>query len=93
MSDKTTLTLPEEFDIGQVESIKEKMDKALAKEINLVEIKADKVIRTDSAAIQLLLSFKNVIVSSNRTIVLVKPSKAMLAAATLLGATELLEFE
>jgi len=91
MSDKTILTLPDQLDIGQIESIQDRMNKTLAKEAQQVEVKADSVERVDSAGMQLLLSFKKAIISSGKTINLIKPSDELLAAADLLGATELLE--
>ena len=93
MSDKTTLTLPDKLDIAQADSVKERMDKALAKDVSKIEIKADKVERVDSAGIQLLLSFKAAAIKSDKEIILLKPSEELLAAAELLGSTELLEFQ
>ena len=91
MSDKTTLTLPEQLDIAQVDSLKDRMDKALAKEVSIVELSADKIERVDSAGIQLLLSFKNAVQEADKEFKLLKPSDEFLAAADLLGSTELLE--
>ena len=92
MSDKTTLTLPERLDIAQADSVKDRMNKALAKDASIVEIKADKVERVDSAGIQLLLSFKAAVLENDKEIILLKPSDELLAAAELLGSTELLDF-
>ena len=92
MSNKTTLTLPERLDIAQADSVKERMNKALAKDASIVEIKADKVERVDSAGIQLLLSFKAAVLENDKEIILLKPSDELLAAAELLGSTELLDF-
>ena len=91
MSDKTTLSLPEQLDISQVDSLKDRMDKALAKDVSIFELSADKTERVDSAGIQLLLSFKNAVQEANKEFKLLKPSDEFLAAADLLGATELLE--
>ena len=91
MSDKTTLTLPEQLDISQVDSLKDRMDKSLAKDVSIFELSADKVERVDSAGIQLLLSFKNAVKEANKEFKLLKPSDEFLAAADLLGTTELLE--
>ncbi len=90
MSDKTTLTLPEQLDIAQVASLKDRMDKALAKEVSIFELTAEKIERVDSAGMQLLLSFKNAVQEANKEFKLLKPSDEFLAAADLLGSTELL---
>ena len=91
MSDKTTLTLPEQLDIAQVESLKDRMDKALAKEVSTFELNAEKIERVDSAGIQLLLSFKVAVQEAGKEFKLLKPSDEFIAAADLLGSTELLE--
>ncbi|MCP3674946.1 MAG: STAS domain-containing protein [Gammaproteobacteria bacterium] len=91
MSDKTTLTLPEQLDIAQVVSLKDRMDKALAKEVSVFELIAEKIERVDSAGMQLLLSFKNAVQEANKEFKLLKPSDEFLTAADLLGSTELLE--
>ena len=90
MSKKTTITLPEQLDISQGVSIRDKMDKTLDKDANSIEIKADKVERADSAGIQLLLSFQAAAMAKNKEVTLLKPSDELLAAVKLLGATELL---
>jgi len=93
MSDKATFTLPEQMDIAHVESIKDRMDKTLEKKVSIIEVKAEKVERMDSAGMQLLLSFRMAIIDSGKEMTLVKPSDDLLAAAELLGTTELLELE
>jgi len=89
MSDKTTLTLPEQLDITQVDSIKDRMNVTLEKDASKVEVKADKVERLDSAGIQLLLSFKAAVEGAEKEFVLLKPSDEFLAGAALLGTTEI----
>ncbi|MCP4413604.1 MAG: STAS domain-containing protein [Gammaproteobacteria bacterium] len=91
MSDKATFTLPEQLDIAQVESVKDRMDKTLEKEVSKIEVKAEKVERMDSAGMQLLLSFRATIIESDREMILLKPSEGLLAVAELLGTSELLE--
>lgn len=91
MSQKSTMTLPERLDISQANVIKDRMDKALAKNVAKIEVKADKVERADSAGIQLLLSFKAAVKEQGRELVLLKPSDELLIAAELLGSAELLE--
>ncbi len=93
MSDKATFTLPVQLDIAQVESVKDKMDKTLEKEVSTIEVKAEKVERMDSAGMQLLLSFRATIIESGRKMTLVKPSDDLMAAAELLGTSELLELK
>ncbi len=93
MSDKATFTLPEQFDITQVESVKDRMDKTLEKEVSTFEVKAEKVERMDSAGMQLLLSFRAAIIDSGKAMILLKPSDDFLAAAELLGTSELLELK
>lgn len=92
MTQKTTLTLPERLDITQADSIRDRMEKALAKQASKIEMKADKVERADSAGIQLLLSFIAAARDANMEMILLKPSDELLAAVELLGSTELLEF-
>jgi len=90
MSAKTTITLPEKLDISQVDSIKDRMDKTLSKDATQVEVNADKVERIDSAGIQLLLSFIAAVKEAGKEVHLLKPSDELLAAAEMLGTTELL---
>ncbi len=91
MSDKTTLSLPEQLDIGQVESIRVRMNKTLAKDAANIEVKTEKVDHVDSAGMQLLLSFRAAAINSGKAVTLIKPSDEFLAAAELLGTSELLE--
>lgn len=90
MSKKTTISLPEHFNISQGASMRDKMDKTLDKDADTIEIKADKVERADSAGIQLLLSFRATAVANNKKVTFSKPSEELLAAVKLLGASELL---
>jgi len=93
MSDKTTLTLPENFDISQAKAVKERMEKSLAKDVSKVDVKADSVDRADSASIQLLLSFQNAVIDSGKEFTILKPSNEFLAAIEILGATKSLGLE
>lgn len=93
MSDKATFTLPEQMDIAQVESVRDRMNKTLEKEVSIIEVKAEKVERIDSVGMQLLLSFKAAIIESGKEMTLMKPSDDLLTAAELLGTTGLLKLE
>jgi len=90
MSKKSTLSLPNRLDISEVVSLKDRMDKALEKDSTVVDVKADKVQRLDSAGLQLLLSFKAAVINADKVMSLSNPTDEFLAAVELLGATELL---
>ncbi|MFT5519874.1 MAG: anti-anti-sigma regulatory factor [Enterobacterales bacterium] len=91
MSKKCTLSLPERLDISEAVSLKERMDKALDKDSTVLDVKADKVGRVDSAGVQLLLSFKAAAIEAGKEVNLSNPTDEFLAAVELLGAMELLE--
>lgn len=91
MSDKTTITLPAQLDLAHVESLNERLDQALVKEVSIFELNANKIERVDSAGIQLLLSFIVVVKESGKEFMLVKQSDEFIRSVELLGATELLE--
>ena len=93
MSKKSTLSLPERLDISEADSLKERMDKALDKDSTVLDIKADKVERLDSAGLQLLLSYKTAVSNAGKKMSFSNPTAEFLAAVKLLGATELLELK
>ncbi|PCJ50000.1 MAG: hypothetical protein COA74_04215 [Gammaproteobacteria bacterium] len=91
MSKRSTLSLPERLDISEAESLRERMNKALEKDAEAYDIKADKVTRADSAGLQLLLSFSGAVSKLGKEMKITHPSDEFLAAAELLGVTELLD--
>ena len=93
MSKKSTLSLPERLDISEAVSLKERMDKALDKDSTVLDVKADKVERVDSAGVQLLLSFRAAAIEAGKEVSLSNPTDEFLAAVELLGAMELLELK
>ncbi len=90
---KTTITLPEKFDISAVNGLKSRMEKALEKDVSMIEIGAQNVEVLDSAAVQLLLSFQKQVHSEGREVRFIKASEKMVSGTELLGATQLLSLE
>ena len=90
MPDKSTLTLPEAFDVTQIENVRNRALKALEKDITGFRIKADKVAKVDSAGIQLLLSLNAHTEKHGMTLEIERPSESLIQGATMLGAAELL---
>jgi len=88
---KTTITLPIKFDITQVKSLKERLQKALDKDAESVEINAQSVVGMDSSAVQLVLSFQKIVAAQNKKMVLVKTTDEFKKAIEMLGADELIQ--
>jgi len=88
---KTTITLPIKFDITQVQSLKERLQKALDKDAESIEINAQSVVGMDSSAVQLLLSFQKIVAAQSKTVVFVKATDEFKKALEMLGADELIQ--
>ena len=90
---KTSITLPDKLDISAVISLKSRLEKALEKDANEIEVSGQNVENVDSAAVQLLLSFQKKVLSVGKEIRFVKTSDKMVAGVKLLGASSLLNLE
>ena len=90
MPDKSTLTLPESFDVTQIENVRNRAIKALEKDITGFKVKGEKVVKVDSAGIQLLLSLHAHADKNDMTLDIENPSESLIQGATMLGAAELL---
>ena len=86
---KTTLTLPEKFDISIISGLKGRFQKALEKEADTIEMNADAVMHMDSSAIQLILSFQKAAAGQSKEVKIIKASEGFETAAELLGAHSL----
>ena len=93
MPKKSTLTLPERIDISEAESLQEKMHKLLAKDGEIIELKAGKVEKADSAGVQLLVSFKQVVTNTGKQMNITNASEEFIQALDLLGVTGTLEIQ
>ena len=82
---KTSLTLPERFDITGIEALKGRFQKALEKDASTIEINAQGVSNMDSSGAQLLLSFKNVAIAHEKEVKIIKASDEFDTASQLLG--------
>ncbi len=89
MSDKTTVSLGNALDIMHAAGIKERLSSALEKKPHIVLI-SDKVERADTAGLQLIYSFKQIVEARQKQMSWKKPSDALLQASDLLGLTEAL---
>ena len=85
---KTTIKLPNRFDINQVEDLQRRMQAALDKEAEIIEINAVAVRLMDSSCLQLLLSFDREVSAQNKTLKIVKRSEEFDFALELLGSAE-----
>lgn len=86
----TSVTLPEKLDISCVANLKVRLQRALAKDASMIEIKATNVAVVDCSTIQLLLSFQHEAYNQGKEMKIIKSSDAMLRASTLLGVDDLL---
>lgn len=87
---KTTVTLPEKFDISGVESIKGRLQKALEKDASTVEINASAVEAMDSAGLQILISFDGFARKQGKEVKIIKVTDAFKTATELLGTKDVL---
>ena len=72
---KTTLKLPDRFDINQVADVQRRMQAALAKDAEVIEVNAMAVRLMDSSCMQLLLSYSQAVSAEQKTLKIVKPSE------------------
>ena len=86
---KTSLTLPEKFDITGIEALKGRFVKALEKNAEVIEINAQNVTHMDSSAVQLLLSFQNAAIAEQKQVKVTKVSDDFNTASELLGVQNL----
>ena len=82
---KTSLTLPEKFDITGIEALKGRFQKALEKEADTIEINAQAVTNMDSSGAQLLLSFQKAVLAQEKELKVIKVSEDFETAAEILG--------
>lgn len=80
------------MDITHAESFKEKLSKAVERS-NVVELKADKVERADTAGLQILVSLNRELRRRGGKIVWKNPSDDLLAVIKILGLAPYLELE
>jgi anti-anti-sigma regulatory factor len=88
---KTSLTLPERFDITGIEALKARFEKTLEKDADTIEVNAQGVTHMDSSGAQLLLSFQRAAEARQKTIKVVKISDDFMGAAELLGIQRFIE--
>lgn len=88
---KTSLKLPERFDINQVEDMQTRMQTALDKDAEQIDVNAVSVRLMDSSCLQLLLAFVAEAQKRGKTIRVLKQSEEFGFAAELLGVRDLME--
>lgn len=82
---KTSLTLPEKFDITGIEALKGRFQKALEKDADTIEINAQAVTNMDSSGAQLLLSFQKAAQAMDKEVNIIKISDDFETASEILG--------
>ncbi|GAB2196648.1 STAS domain-containing protein [Sessilibacter sp. MAH4] len=90
MSEKTSFSCGEHLDITQVASLHARLSKAIAK-ASVIELKADKVVKADTAGLQLFVSLQKEISGNGGKIIWRSPSDALINAAKLLGLSKVLD--
>lgn len=89
MSDKTSFSCGEAIDIVHVESIRQRLIKAVSK-ANIIELKAHEVSKADTAGLQIFVALNQQLTNAGGQIVWKKPSPALLHSASLLGLSQAL---
>lgn len=89
MSDKTTFTCAEAIDISHAQSIHDRLLKSMHKSLT-IEVKADRVVKADTAGLQVFVSLINEVQSLGGKVIWRKPSAALLQSAALMGVTDAL---
>ncbi len=92
MSNRTTFSCGENLDIAHATSMHQRLQKSLQKSL-VIEIKADKVSKADTAGLQLLAALAREVTGRDGTLIWKKPSETLLATAQQLGLTQALMLE
>jgi ABC-type transporter Mla MlaB component len=92
MSEKTSFSCGEYIDITQVSNLFGRLQKSLQKSVN-VELKADKVVKADTAGLQMFVALKREINTTDGNFVWKNPSDGLKNSAKLLGLAQELGLE
>ena len=84
MTNKTSFSCGEVLDIAHVTALHSRLQKSLQK-ASVIELKADKVSKTDTAGLQLILSLISEVKLVGGEVIWKKPSQMLIDAASLLG--------
>ncbi len=84
---KTSFSCGEYLDINHAAKLYERLGKSLEKSTT-IEIKADKVIKADTAGLQLLVTLAKEVAVADGKLIWKSPSSALLMAAKQLGVSD-----
>ena len=84
MSEKTSFSCGEYLDITQVSNLFGRLEKSLQKSAN-IELKADKVVKADTAGLQLFVALRREVTAMDGSLQWKSPSDGLVSSAKLLG--------
>ena len=92
MTNRTSFSCGENLDIAHATSMHQRLQKSLQKSV-IIEIKADKVNKADTAGLQLLAALAKEVANRDGSLIWKKPSETLLMTAQQLGLSQALMLE
>jgi len=92
MANRTSFSCGENLDISHATSMHQRLKKSLQKSI-VIEIKADKVSKADTAGLQLLATLAIEVTNRGGSLIWKNPSETLLTTAQQLGLSQVLMLE